>query len=84
MADPGKGVGGAWAPSLFWDQTEARKIFWLRPGYPDPPPPFFCQAVDDWASPSSEGLDLPLIIILLLLFLFFNQWFLNVFVLISG
>ena len=38
VVDPG-GRGGAGLPQLFWDQIEAKKIFWRLPPPPPPPPP---------------------------------------------
>ena len=76
MADPGEGPGGPGTPSYFETKLRPEIFFGCDPATPTPPPPpptFYCQGVNDWASPLSEGLDPPLIIILLLFSFFFNQ-----------
>ena len=60
MADPGEGPGGA-GPSIFLDQTEARraeKTFFLN--CPPPPPRPLCHGLDDRALALSEGVYPPL------------------------
>ena len=62
MADLEEGPGGARAPALFLDQTEARRA--EKMFFETAPPPHFCQGLDDRPpSPLSEGLDPPLIYI---------------------
>ena len=64
MADPGERPGGGLVPSLFLDQTEARrkKILETVP----PPPPSLAQGLDDRTPPLSQGLDSALILNLLM------------------